>query len=74
MVANISKNVVAVLLVLTIVVSALGTYAVANAQPTLDEGTPNPAQVNLVLAPGPAVSEVSLVIGQPQQEDTQEEN
>ncbi|MFT4250356.1 MAG: hypothetical protein ACMXYD_03275 [Candidatus Woesearchaeota archaeon] len=66
--ADVSNNTVALLLVLVIAVSALGTMAVLNApQPAIDE--PTGAEVLLTVAPPPPEASVNLVIADEREED-----
>lgn len=67
MTQDISHNVVAILLILTMVVAGFGTWAVVDAQSDVQQPSPNTAQVSLSID-RPSAGEVSIQIEEPEEE------
>lgn len=72
MTQDISRNVVAILLVLTIVVASFGTWMILTAQPTTaDADTPAGGEIGLTIQ-SPPEGDVALTI-MPSEEEEQEQ-
>lgn len=70
MATDISRNVVAILLVLTIAVAGLGTWAVLNQEPATQTPLPRGGEVSLDIY-NPPTGQVSLQITNPTEQELQ---